>query len=130
MQPAAVDMARVALLVLLACLACTIPAALAQYDYLGSGSGSGSGSGYYIKDSTRVDQEPDEDAYDEEEDEYIVKYVEDNGFNLCDRYPYGKDALKCAAACTLKYHIQCVYKMGKRDYIYTRQNYACYTPVP
>lgn len=87
MQPAAVDMARVALMVLLACLACTIPAALAQYDYDGSGSASGSGYYYGDRDQTLIDQEPEDEIT---EAEYIAKYVEDKDFNLCDRYPLGK----------------------------------------
>ena len=88
MQPAAVDMARVALVVLLACLACTaIPPALAQlYDH--SGSGSGSGSGYYYGDPTLVDQEPEDEVITESE--RMVEYEEDKEFDICSRYPHGK----------------------------------------
>ena len=85
MQPAAVDMARVALLVLLACLACTSSSVWAQdskfEDFSGSGSGSASGEG----DPTLIDQEREEPT----EEEYLVKYV-DEEFNLCERYPSGK----------------------------------------
>lgn len=89
MQPAAVDMARVALLVLLACLACTPSSVSAQDSTFGeeyySGSGSGSGSASGEGDPTLIDQEREEPT----EEEYIVKYV-DEEFNICQRYPSGK----------------------------------------
>ena len=82
MQPVAVDMARVALLVLLACV-CTLTSVSAQIEeesYSGSGSASGYGG-----DPTLVDQEYEVPT----EEEYIVKYV-DEDFNICERYPSGK----------------------------------------
>lgn len=82
MQPEAVGMARVAVLVLLACLACTTTVSAQGSDI--DISGSGSGSGEVSKDDTMVDQEPEEEA------EYLVQYVEDDEFDLCDRYPYGE----------------------------------------
>ena len=87
MQPEAVDMARVAVLVLLACLACTTPTVVAQDLY----SGSGSGSGDYYGDHTMVDQEKDsEDVVEVEEFPSILKYKEDKEFHICNRYPYGE----------------------------------------
>ena len=84
MQPKAVDMARVAMLFLLACVACTSPL-LVEASW--SGSGSGSGFDDYTYDSKiPVDQEPDKAV----EDKYIVEYVEEN-FTLCERYPYGEE---------------------------------------
>ena len=82
MQPTAVDMARVASLVLLACLAaCTLTSVSAQSEEYYSGSGSASGIG----DPTLVDQEKEVPT----EEEYLVKYV-DEDFNICERYPSGK----------------------------------------
>ena len=87
MQPVAVDMARVALLVLLAVLAaCTLTSVSAQ-DSTGEEeyySGSGSASGYE-GDPTLVDQEKEVPT----QEEYLAKYV-DEDFNLCERYPSGK----------------------------------------
>ncbi len=88
MQPAAVDMARVALLVQFLALlaACTLTSVSAQDSnaeeeyYSGSGSASGYGG-----DPTLVDQEKEVPT-----EEYVVKYV-DEEFNICERYPSGKE---------------------------------------
>lgn len=84
MQPVAVDMARVALLVLLAVLAATSVSAqdsTSEEEYY---SGSGSASGYG-GDSTQFDQEKEVPT----QEEFLAKYV-DEDFNICERYPSGK----------------------------------------
>ena len=85
MQPAAVDMARVGVTVLLACLACTVLPVLAQdpYEYY---SGFGSGSGELAGDGSN----PPVDQEQEVEDKFIAHYQEDPDFQLCERYPYSK----------------------------------------
>ena len=84
-------MARVALLVLLACLAtCTLTFVSAQSEEYYSGSGSASGTG----DPTLVDQEKEVPT----EEEYLVKYV-DEDFNICERYPSGKIILSFYTIC-------------------------------
>lgn len=94
MQPVAVDMARVALSVLLALFlaTCTLTSVSAQDDskfeeeyYSGSGSASGIGG-----DPTLIDQEKEIPT----EEEYLVKYV-DEDFKICERYPSGKRIAQC-----------------------------------
>ena len=85
MQPAAVDMARVALLILLACLAFAASSVSAQGSNTEDEYYSGSGSGSGFKDQTMIDQEEPT----QKEEEFVVKYV-DEEFNICERYPTGK----------------------------------------
>ena len=88
-------MARVAMLFLLACIACTSPLLVE-----GGWSGSGSGSGFddYTYDSKMpIDQEPDTAV----EDKYIVEYQEDPDFKLCERYPHGEKNKINVKACVI-----------------------------